>query len=192
MIRSTLRSSDGGIYPKPSDLTRAPGNLRFDCMADDIIDLSSFIQRRDGARPPAGTMALWGADGERSRFALPLWRVVHLAGADRGVIFWHPEAGDTIPRPFVVLDVAKDPARLDVSRALTDFGEDHSIQLHDRGSDGLLVRLGTKDEKVWGLLADGGADRGKLSARNREDILFLSGECAGLLFLRAFADEAEE
>jgi hypothetical protein len=161
-------------------------------MADDIIDLGQFLARRDGSRPPTGTMALWGADGERSRFALPLWRVVHLAGADRGVIFWRPTSGDAAPRPFVVLDVARDPARLDVSPERTDFGDDESIQLHDRGSGGLLVRLGTKDDKVWGLLADGGAERSQLSARNREDILFLSGECAGLLFLRAFADEARD
>lgn len=159
-------------------------------MSDDIIDLGQFLARRDGAHPPAGTMALWGADGERSRFALPLWRVVHLAGADRGVIFWRPASGDVAPRPFVVLDVAKDPARLEVSSEGTDFGGDESTQLHDRGSDGLLVRLGTKDDKVWGLLVDGGGERGALSARSREDILFLSGECAGLLFLRAFADEA--
>lgn len=161
-------------------------------MADDIIDLGQFLARREGRRAPAGTMALWGADGERSRFALPLWRVVHLAGADRGVIFWRPEGDASPPRPFIVLDVAEDPARLDLSPDSADFGDDDSEQLQDRGAAGLLVRLGTKDGKVWGLLADGGRSRSPLSARNREDILFLSGECAGLLFLRAFADEAED
>lgn len=160
-------------------------------MADDIIDLGKFLARREGARPPAGTMALWGADGERSRFALPLWRVVHLAGADRGVIFWRSVSGDPTPRPFVVLDLAEDPARLDLSAERTRLDDD-SVQLIDRASDGLLVRLGIKDDKVWGLLADGGAERDELTPRNREDILFLSGECAGLLFLRAFADEAGE
>jgi hypothetical protein len=161
-------------------------------MADDIIDLSAFIERRAGSRAPVGTMALWGAEGERSRFALPLWRVVHLAGAERGVIFWQRLSGDTTPRPFVVLDVAKDPARLELRSEQTDFGDDESAQLQDRGGDGLLVRLGTKDDRVWGLLADGGGGHATLTARNREDILFLSGECAGLLFLRSFADEADE
>ena len=33
---------------------------------------------------------LWGADGERSRFALPLWRVVHLAQGERGLILHAP------------------------------------------------------------------------------------------------------
>jgi hypothetical protein len=30
-----------------------------------------------------------------------------------------------------------------------------------------------------------------LSSRDREDILFLAGECAGLLFLRDFAGDPE-
>lgn len=161
-------------------------------MADDIIDLGEFIERRSGRAAPAGTMALWGADGERSRFALPLWRVVHLADADRGVIFWRAESGDPTPHPFVVLDLAQEPARLDVPVERADFGDDDSTQLHDRPDAGVLVRLGTKDDRVWGLLADGGTGRAELTARNREDILFLSGECAGLLFLRSFADQAEE
>lgn len=161
-------------------------------MADDIIDLSSMLERRAESRAPAGTMALWGADGERSRFALPLWRVVHLAGAERGVIFWRPSAGDGRARPFVVLDVLSDPPRLDVSEAVTICQRDHPAQLHDQGSDGVLVCLGTKDDRVWGLLAEGGDRQSQLSSRQREDILFLAGECAGLLFLRDFADEAEE
>jgi hypothetical protein len=160
-------------------------------MADDIIDLGAFIEKRAGNRAPAGTMALWGAEGERSRFALPLWRVVHLAGGDRGVIFWRAMLGDTSPHPFVVLDVAQEPARLELSSDGADFG-DEETQLFDRGGEGLLVRLGTKDDRVWGLLVDGGPGRAQLSARNREDILFLAGECAGLLFLRAFADDVDE
>jgi hypothetical protein len=161
-------------------------------MSDDIIDLSSIIERRGADEAPAGTMALWGADGERSRFALPLWRIVHLAGADRGVIFWRPESGDPTPRPFIALDVASDPARLDVSADVTACGDHASAQLHDHGSEGLVVCLGERDGRVWSLVADGGAGRQPLPPRKREDILFLSGECAGLLFLRDFADEAGE
>lgn len=159
-------------------------------MTDDIIDLRHFIESREGGSPPAGTMALWGADGERSRFALPLWRIVHLAAADRGVIFWRPTSGNASPRPFIVLDVGRDPARLDLSAEVTQFDESDASLLIDRGSDGVLIRLGAKDGRAWGLLADGGVGRSPLTARNREDILFLSGECAGLLFLRSFADGA--
>jgi hypothetical protein len=52
--------------------------------------------------------------------------------------------------------------------------------------------LGSREGRVWHLVVDGGDQRhGGLSARSREDILFLAGECAGLLFLRDFADEVE-
>ncbi|MDH3205889.1 MAG: hypothetical protein OEO79_04715 [Gemmatimonadota bacterium] len=161
-------------------------------MADEIIDLSSVIERRAGGPAPAGTMALWGADGERSRFALPLWRVVHLAGADRGVIFWRPTSGDSAARPFIVLDVSHDPARLEVPEAVSACEAHAPPQLLDLGRDGVVVCLGTKDERVWGLLADGGVERPPLPTEKREDILFLSGECAGLLFVRDFATEAGE
>jgi len=161
-------------------------------MSDDIINLTEFLERRAEARAPTGTMALWGAEGERSRFALPLWRVVHIVGAERGIIYWQNTSGDTRPRPFIVLDVARDPARLEISGAQVAVGDDDSSLLVDRGEQGVVVRLGVKDERSWGLLADGRKGAGELSARNREDILFLSGECAGLLFLRSFADEAED
>ena len=108
-------------------------------MTDDIIDLSGIIERRDERDAPAGTMALWGAEGERSRFALPLWRVVHLAGADRGIICWRQASGDQTPRPFIVLDVAHDPARVEVPTDLAVCEEDaapaHAVGLdkHDAG-----------------------------------------------------------
>jgi hypothetical protein len=161
-------------------------------MADEIIDLSNFIERRASSDAPPGMMALWGADGERSRFALPMWRVVHIAGAERGVIFWRPVSGDTTSRPFVVLDVGHEPARLQLSEAVTVCEERPSAELHDRGPDGLVVCLGTKGDRVWGLVADGGSRESALSAKEREDILFLAGECAGLLFLWNFADEVED
>jgi hypothetical protein len=161
-------------------------------MADEIIDLSHFIERRASSGAPPGMMALWGADGERSRFALPLWRVAHLAGAERAVIFWRAVSGDPAPTPFVVLDVAHDPARLQLKELAPVCGEHSPAELHDRGREGLVVCLGTKGDRVWGLLVDGGARAAPLSSREREDILFLSGECAGLLFLWNFADEADD
>ena len=63
-------------------------------MAHEIIDITRYLNRDPESEVPAGTMALWGADGERSRFALPLWRVVQLAEAERGVILWRGSTGD--------------------------------------------------------------------------------------------------
>jgi hypothetical protein len=169
---------------------RPPFILR---MSDKIIDISRYLDRGAGRRAAPVTMALWGADGDRSRFALPLWRIVHLAEAERGVIFWRNVTGDRAPNPFVVIDLARDPARLAVDGAALPTCEDGaSATLHDLGAGGLLVCLGSRDGRSWCLLADGGGGRdAALDARRREDVLFLSGECAGLLFLRDFADLAD-
>jgi hypothetical protein len=163
-------------------------------MADKVIDIAGYLDRDGGRSGTPATMALWGADGDRSRFALPLWRIVHLAQAERGVIFWRPIHGDRTPNSFVVVDLARDPARLHVDgTALPACEEAASATLHDLGPGGLLVCLGSHDGRSWRLLADGGSDRkAMLDARRREDVLFLAGECAGLLFLRDLADLADD
>ena len=162
-------------------------------MADEIIDISRYLERDAPKQPAPATMALWGADGERSRFALPLWRVVHVSQATRGVIFWAGTSGERTPHPFVVVDLAYDPVRLEVSGPGLEYcRQADSATLHDLGEDGLVVYLGSRDERAWFLIADGGSARhAQLEPHKREDVLFLAGECAGLLFLRDFADAAD-
>ncbi len=162
-------------------------------MSDGIIDLTAYLRDREGDAdgPPArGAFALWGAEGERSRFALPLWRVVYLAGGGRGGIV-STRAGEAAPTPFVVLDLEQDPPRLDFPMDMTAaLATAASPALEDlAGGRGLAVFLGAAGERRWYLLVAGGDERGELRSRDREDILFLSGECAGLLFLRDFADD---
>jgi hypothetical protein len=162
-------------------------------MSDGIIDLTQYLNRWDeDEEEEGGTFALWGADGERSRFALPLWRAIYLADAERGCIAWS-ETGSDLPKPFVVLDLARDPARLEMARGVLKAAEDGVPPvLRDRGGEGLDIYLGERDNRVWHLVVDGGRkNTGALEAKAREDILFLAGECAGLLFLRDFADEVE-
>jgi hypothetical protein len=166
-------------------------------MADKVIDITSYFDRDAGRSGTPVTMALWGADGDRSRFALPLWRIVHLAQAERGVIFWRPTEGDCKPKPFVVVDLARSPARLHVDGvALPACEQTAPATLHDLGPGGLVVFLGAHEGRSWCLLADGGSAReAMLDARRREDVLFLAGECAGLLLLRDLAglvDDAED
>lgn len=159
-------------------------------MADDIIDLGPFLERRAAGGAAAGTMALWGAEGERSRFALPLWRIAQLAGAERAAIFWASTSKGRA-YPFVVLDTGRDPARLELPARLNDCEDLSSAKLHQE-PNALVVCLGDREGRTWGIVADGGAELPELTTRNREDILFLAGECAGLLFLRDFADDVEE
>ena len=161
-------------------------------MADQIIDITRYLDRDDREEVMPGAIALWGVDGERHRFALPLWRVIHLSGAERGVILWRRTSGDRTPQPFVVIDVAHDPARLVLEGPWVSRCETHErATLYDLESDGVVVYLGTRADRVWCLFADGGRREDPLEPKRREDILFMAGECAGLLFLRDLADGAD-
>jgi len=162
-------------------------------MAKEIIDITRYFKREPDEDVPRGAMALWGAEGERSRFALPLWRIIHLARADRALIVWCDEGPPRMATPFVALDLGADPARTDVSSGMIPLsGPDDPPGIIDRDQEGLVVHLGSRRGRVWTLLADGGSARtSSLTTRAREDILFLAGECAGLLFLRELADDAD-
>ena len=71
------------------DARRSVGSIA--PMSDEIIDITRYFERDPVEEVLPRTIAMWGADGERSRFALPLWRVVHLAGGERGMILWRKE-----------------------------------------------------------------------------------------------------
>ena len=161
-------------------------------MSDDVIDLGEFLKRRDGEEEPGGTFALWGADGERSRFALPLWRALYLAMGERGGILGRGRRGEPL-RPFVVLDLASDPPRTEFPSPDQEPGGDGRPPFVTPASPrGLSVYLGEDGEmREWFLvLAGGAAGITEPVGRDREDVLFLAGECAGLLLLRGFAGEA--
>lgn len=161
-------------------------------MADEIIDLTRYLKREGESDATRDAVSLWGVDGERSRFALPLWRIIYLAHAERGVIVWRLTDGGEPPVPFVALDLAHEPARTDLPIDLPRFGEKDVPALHDRGSEGLVVYLGAREGRAWSLVVDGGDSRtDELDVRAREDILFLAGECAGLLFSRDLADDSK-
>ena len=161
-------------------------------MADDIIDLTRYLRREPEGQLPRGAMSLWGADGERSRFALPLWRIIYLARAERGVIVSRERDSGEAPAPYVALDLGREPARTEVEQELPAFDGEHDASLVEQGADGLVIYLGDRDGRAWTLVVDGGDGLSEpLSSRAREDILFLAGECAGLLFFRELADDPE-
>lgn len=158
-------------------------------MDDRIIDLTSYA---GGGERGGGSFALWGAEGERSRFALPVWRSIFILGGDRGALVW-TQGGDEegSARPFFVLDLGREPAR-------TTFDDLPTGELADRDAPAFavvagvgLVLLGREEGRTWWLVVTGpevessAADEGA-----REDLLFLAGECAGLLTRRGLADEA--
>lgn len=160
-------------------------------MADDVIDLTPYLPTQPQADVSRGSMALWGAEGERSRFALPLWRIIHLARAERGAIAYASVDRPDVWAPFVVLDLGADPARTDMDSAVVPrFDADESPSLIDYEAGGVVVFLGSADGILWSLVVDGKTDRtDPLGTTSREDVLFLAGECAGLLFLRDLASD---
>lgn len=149
-------------------------------MTDEIIDLSRYREERRGG----SAFAVVGAEGERSHLALPVWRAIHLLEGDRGGIVWTGSDGVTL-RPFFVLDLAADPAR-------TGFSGDGAARL--RGSDApavdlsegaVTILLARDEERTWYLVVVGrDVGRAPPAARAREDLLFVAGECAGLLVHR--------
>lgn len=161
-------------------------------MSDGIIDLQDYLRSRDGAGPPASTFALFGADGERSRFALPLWRAIYLASGERGGIVWQSTAGGRL-HPVVVLDLAKDPPRAEFPWPESlDPGDRVPAMLRSPGG-GAAVYLGEERERRWYLLIERADGQVALpTGQEREDIMFLAGECAGLLFLRGLAGDDGE
>lgn len=162
-------------------------------MSDEIIDLRGYRGADDaeGIRPP--TLSVWGADGDRSRFALPLWRIAHLTGSQRGVIYWQDMESGGRSAPFVAVDLMNDPPRLHIDPARLPYHADPtSATLHDLGSEGVVICLGSKEGRAWYVLADGRqVGRGELTGATREAVLFLAGECAGLLFLLDMAQYVE-
>ena len=163
-------------------------------MSDEIIDITRYLKREPASDLPRGSMALWGADGERSRFALPLWRVIYLAQAERGMIVSCRVGDHRRQTPFVVLDLGADPARTTVDPgAIPKYSPEEAPSRLDREREGLVVYLGSQNDRLWALLVDGTSTRTEpLAASAREDILFLAGECAGLLFLRELAEDPDD
>jgi hypothetical protein len=58
------------------------------------------------------------------------------------------------------------------------------------GSGGeILVFLGKEGDRKWFLVVMGGREDALQEDRAREELLFLAGECAGLLLYHGFAGE---
>ena len=55
------------------------------------------------------------------------------------------------------------------------------------------MHLGEQEGRRWYVVvAEATEEVGPLEGRVRDDVLFLAGECAGLLFFRGFAVEATD
>jgi hypothetical protein len=153
----------------------------------DIIDLGAYRRRRPEARRSA--FAVWGGEGERSRFALPVWRAVYLVGGERGGLVWveDDDTGKTL-NPFFVLDLASETPRTTFATELLGDLRGSEVAgpiLSESFPGGAAVFLGVGENRRWFLVVhDGGLPRQPMDASSRNDLLFLAGECAGLLLHR--------
>lgn len=154
-------------------------------MDDQVIDLQEYLERRPESRRTS--FAVWGGEGERSRFALPVWRAIYLVGGDRGALVWLDEHTDRA-HSFFVLDLGSESPRTDFDLGILDELRSSTVEaprIADVNPGGAAVYLGAKDGRSWYLVVDDGTlARESLTPRERDDLLFLAGECAGLLFHR--------
>ena len=163
--------------------------MRVDDSDDQVIDLAAYLRRKEAeaGSDDRTTFTLWGGEGERARFALPLWRAAYLLGGRRSALLWlRKDVAAEEPEPLIVLDLREDNARLDFTpsslRGLADAAKPGTFA---SASGGLAVYLGEESDRKWYLVVDD-LD-GEIPMRPQNDLLFLAGECAGLLFFRGLA-----
>ena len=150
---------------------------------DDVIDLTQYLA---GPAPgEASAFSVFGGGGPSSRFALPVWRSVYLLQGNRGGVLTVSDPDGEVA-PVFLLDLAEDPARVDLPMEGAQLLEPH------RRGDRLVVnaeggwaavKLGDEDGLVYFTVVTGMEDTSIVSEMEvRQDFLFLAGECSGLIF----------
>ena len=152
-------------------------------MDEKVIDINRYLSGFPEGQV-GKTFSVWGGDGPRARFALPVWRAITLLQGERGGIVLLPTGGDD-PQPLFILDLVREPARIDCSpeplAAL--LGREAPAVVFDSEGQGAVL-LGADEKGSWYLQVWGGSSGMPLDGKDRETLLFLAGECAGLLFYR--------
>ena len=159
-------------------------------MDEGIIDIRKYLNPL--GKEGVGALFVWGGEGERARFALPVWRAVFLADGNRGGIFHVGGSGPGSSSPFFVLDLKEEPARTSfLLPPASLLAQRDAPAFSRRPSGGILVFLGEEQGRKWFLEVEGDGEIPPVVGKRREEFLFLAGECAGLLFFREFAGEAK-
>ena len=154
-------------------------------MDDGVIDIGKYLGEPPGPRSHAA-FSVWGGDGERSRLALPVWRAIQVTGGDWGGVIYQPRKGSQESvEPFFVLDLKEDPARTEVlSGPLASLRKKGVPAVLSNQGGEIVVFLGEDEERSWFLKIQGTAVGLDVAVKAKETLLFLAGECSGLLFFR--------
>lgn len=177
-------------------------------MDRNIIDLQGYLADRNSH------FAVWGGEGVRARFALPLWRAAALAKVRRVALLKRPRSNNEVPlgptlvrdaraiasdrslqieetAPVFVLDLGAEEARIEYDGAIIPIEVQPPLVLES--PETIVVVLGTRGEWDWFLVLDTPGSRlDPLDRHTREQLLFFAGECAGLLEFQGIADGIEE
>jgi tetratricopeptide (TPR) repeat protein len=125
--------------------------------------------------------------------------VARLLGSDRAAAVWIDEYGPGLVHAHAVVDLLSDtprrrfaaeplrmawndgvPGKLDVP----DVDRSGPIPIHDAGRSLCAVALGSDGTKAWFLVADGLNTRLPLDRETSGQLMFIAGECAGVLLHR--------
>ena len=143
--------------------------------------------------------ALHRTDGERFRVVHHLAEAARLLAADRVAAVWIDEYGPGVVHPDTVLDLLSDiprrrfaaeplrlawndgvPGKID----LPDLGRSGLISIHDATRSLCAVALGSDGSRAWFLIVEGLGARLPLDGETSGRLMFLAGECAGVLLHR--------
>lgn len=165
-----------------------------------VFALEDIRERRQARRGRA--VALHLAEPDRSRILVHLARAVDRLAGDRGAVVWIDEYGPGIVHPHVVLDLASDVPRRDFPVELFErswedgvpgFVDEPDLEAGGEpstsGRSRAAVSLGSDGVRCWFLVVESLAPRQPLGPDDVEKLLFLAGECAGIVL---HADLAED
>lgn len=144
---------------------------------DDVIDLDRY--RTDLARESDESgLSLLGAEGEHRHFALPLWRMATVAGASwAGLV---RARGGSDPQATTVVDLASYEPRSSPPGGMPGDPHRNPPAITEEPGGALIVSVARPAGDGWYVVL-AGREPGKVLGGEREDLLFLAGECAGLL-----------
>lgn len=155
-----------------------------------VIDIRQYLAENESAPFPR-VFSVWGGEEGRSWFALPVWRAITLLGGDWGGIVSLPGLEvASAPSSLFALDLKEEPARVEspLHPLPVLFDEEApAVAVGPESGGGLAVLLGGGAERRWFLRVLGGRSETLPEGKARETLLFLAGECSGLLFLRELA-----
>ena len=166
---------------------------------DNVIDITKYLDRSQAesdigadASGSRGSFAVWGGEGDRSRFALPLWRSIYLVDGGRGGLVWEDlDGAPGVLTPFFVLDLGAEPARTEFGYDLVEGLETSEAPTVLEGPSGLGIFLGSREGRQWFMVLDERGTEDPVQGGDREDLLFLAGECAGLLFFKGLGQDED-